>query len=56
MSQAAAIATGCIVLALACVLGALRCLADRLLPSAAIYTVVALTLVGGAAKAAIDAL
>jgi hypothetical protein len=56
MSRDAAIATGCIVLALASVAGALRCLADRLLASAAIYTLVAIALVGGAAKVAIDAL
>ena len=56
MSRDAAIATGCVVLALASVAGALRCLADRLLTSAAIYTALALALVGGAAKAAIDAL
>jgi hypothetical protein len=56
MSRDAAIATGCLVLALACVLGALRCLADRLLPSAAFYTVVAIALVGGAAKVALDSL
>ena len=56
MSRDAAIATGCIVFALISIGGALRCLADRLLPSAAIYTLVALALVGGAAKAAIDAL
>ena len=56
MSQTAALATGCLALALACVIGALRCLADRLLPSAAIYTLVAVGLVGGAAKAALDAI
>ena len=56
MSQGAAITTGCLVLALACVIGALRCLADRLLPSAAVYTVVAVSLVGGAAKAALDSI
>ena len=56
MSREAALTAGCIVLALASVGGALRCLADRLLASAAIYTVLALALVGGAAKAAIAAL
>src|SRR4051794_4826374 len=56
MSRDAAIATGCLVLALGCVLGALRCLADRLLPSAAFYTMVAVVLVGGAAKVALDSL
>jgi hypothetical protein len=56
MSREAAIATGCLVLALVCVLAALRCLADRLLPSAAIYTAVAIGMVGGAAKVALDSL
>jgi hypothetical protein len=56
MSRDAAIASGCVVLALASALGALRCLADRLLPSAALYTLVAAALVGGAAKVALDSL
>jgi hypothetical protein len=56
MSDGAAIAGGCLALALGCVIAALRCLADRLLPSAAIYTAAALGLVGGAAKAALDSL
>jgi hypothetical protein len=56
MSDGAAILGGCLVLAFACVVGALRCLADRLLPSATLYTVVAIGLVGGAAKAALDSL
>ena len=56
MSRDAAIATGCLVLALGCVLGALRCLADRLLPSAAFYTLIAVGLVGGAAKVALDSI
>jgi hypothetical protein len=56
MTQTAAVATACLALALACVIGALRCLADRLLPSAAIYTLAAVGLVGGAAKAALDAI
>jgi hypothetical protein len=56
MSRDAAIATGCLVLALACVLGALRCLADRLLPSAAFYTLIAVGFVGGAAKVALDSI
>lgn len=55
MSREAAIACGCFGLALACVIGALRCLADRLLPSAAFYTLVAIGLVAGAAKVALDA-
>ena len=54
MSQEAAIATGCLVLALVCVLGALWCLADRLLASAAFYTLIAIGLMGGAAKVALD--
>lgn len=56
MGHDAAIAAGCLVLAFASVVGALRCLADRLLPSAAIYTLVAAALVGGAAKVAINVL
>lgn len=56
MSRDAAIAVGCFVLALACAIGALRCLADRLLPSAAFYTLIAIGLVGGAAKVALDSI
>lgn len=56
MSQAAVLAAVLLASAFGCVLGALRCLADRLLPSAAIYTVLACALVGGAVVAAIDAL
>lgn len=56
MTREAAIAAACLVLAFAAVLGALRCIADRLLPSAAIYTVVALALVGAGVQAAVDAL
>lgn len=56
MSDSALFAALLLALALGSVLGALRCLADRLLPSAAIYTVLACALAGGAAKAAIDAL
>jgi hypothetical protein len=56
MTREAAIALGCFILALACVLGALRCLADRLLASAAFYTLVAVGLVGGAAKVALDSI
>jgi hypothetical protein len=56
MSRDAAIATGCLILALGCVLGALRCLADKLLPSAAIYTAVAIALVGSAAKVALESI
>jgi hypothetical protein len=56
MSREAGIAIACFVLALACAVGALRCLADHLLASAAIYTVIAIGLVGGAVKVAADAL
>ena len=56
MSQTTAIATGCLVFALASVFGALRCLADHLLASAAIYTAVAVGLIGAAAKVALDSL
>jgi hypothetical protein len=56
MSQEAAIVSGCLVLALACAVGALRCLADHLLASAALYTAVALGLMAGAAGAAIHSL
>jgi len=48
-----ATAAACLLLALASVIAALRCLADRLLPSAAIYTVFALALIGAAAKVAV---
>jgi hypothetical protein len=54
MSHDAAIATGCLIIALACVLGSLRCLADRMLPSAAFYTAVAVGCIGAAAKIVID--
>jgi hypothetical protein len=56
MSRDAAIAIACFAAALGCALGALRCLADRLLPSAALYTLVAIGFVAGAAKVAADAL
>jgi hypothetical protein len=56
MTREAAIAAGCFTLSLACVLGALRCLADRLLASAALYTLIAVGLVGGAAKVALDSI
>ena len=48
-------AGACMALALASILGALRCLADQLLPSAVIYTFAALTLVYVAARVALDA-
>ena len=54
MSRDAAIIVGCFALALASVIGALRCLADKLLVSAAIYTLLAIALVGGAVKVAFD--
>jgi hypothetical protein len=44
------------VLALSTIIGALRCLADRLLASAAIYTALAAGLAVAAGKAALDAL
>lgn len=50
-----AIAIGCVVLALTAVIGALRCLADRMLTSAAVYAVLAALLLAGAARAAIAA-
>ena len=50
-----AIASGCLVLALASVIAALHCLADRLLPSAAIYTIAGISLIGVAARFAISA-
>lgn len=56
MSDEAAIAIGCFALALACAIGALRCLADHLLPSAAFYTLVAIGLIAGAAKVALDSI
>lgn len=46
MSRDAAIAAGCLVLSFVSALGALRCIADRLLPSATIYTAIALALAG----------
>jgi hypothetical protein len=56
MSQAAAIVTACLVLSLGCDLAAFRCLADRLLMSAALYTLTAVGLMAGAVGAAIHAL
>jgi hypothetical protein len=56
VSKDAAIATVCLVLALGATIGALRCIADRLLPSAAVYTVIAVALLAGGVHAAIDAL
>ena len=56
MSSQAAVATGCTVLALAAALGALRCLADRMLGSALVYAVLAAALIGGAVHAAVHAL
>jgi len=51
-----AIASGCLVLALASVIAALRCLADRLLPSAAIYTIAGISLIGVATRLAMTAI
>jgi hypothetical protein len=45
-----------LVLALAAALGALRCLADRLLVSATIYSLLGAALAVAAGKAALDAL
>jgi hypothetical protein len=56
MTEAGATMTACLVLALGCTIGALRCLADHLLVSAALYTLIALGFFGGAASAAIGAL
>jgi hypothetical protein len=55
MSRDAAISLGCMALALGAVFGALRCLADRMLTTAAIYTVLGIALLGGAVRAAIAA-
>lgn len=55
MSREGWIAIACLALASASSLGALRCLADRLLASAALYTAVALALMAGAAKAGLEA-
>jgi hypothetical protein len=49
-------AGACLALALASVVGALRCLADHLLPSAAIYTLAAVMLVYVATRVALEAL
>lgn len=56
MTRDATIATVCIALALVAIVGAFRCLAERLLPSAAIYTLLALALFGGGLRAALAAL
>jgi hypothetical protein len=56
MTRDAAIAAACTALALVALLYALRCLAERLLTSAAIYTVVAIALFGGGLRAALAAL
>ncbi len=48
-------ALGCLGLALGCVLGALRCLADKLLPSALIYTLLASALLALAIREAATA-
>ena len=56
MSREAALAAGLLLLSLGSAIGALRCLADKLLVSAAIYTVLGAALAGAAGKAALDAL
>ena len=56
MSDGAALATVLLVLALASAIGALRCLADKLLASAAIYALIGVALAAAAGKAAFDAL
>jgi hypothetical protein len=55
MTSGAALPAVLLALALACALGALRCLADRLLVSAAIYSVLGAGLAAAAGKAALDA-
>jgi hypothetical protein len=54
--SAGALAAVLLALALAAALGALRCLADKLLASAAIYAVLGVALAAAAGKAALDAL
>lgn len=56
MSRDAAIAGACVLLAFASLLAALRCLADRLLGSAAVYTVIGAALFGVGLRAALAAL
>lgn len=56
MSRDAATATACTGLALLALLYALRCLADRLLTSTVIYTLVAIALLGAGLRAALAAL
>jgi hypothetical protein len=54
--SAPAVAAVLMVLALGSLAGALRCLADKLLVSAAIYTTLAAGLAVAAGKAALDAI
>jgi hypothetical protein len=54
--SAPALAAFLMVLAVGAIGGALRCLADKLLPSAAIYTALATGLAIAAGKAALDAI
>jgi hypothetical protein len=54
--SAPALAAVLMVLALGAIAGALRCLADKLLASAAIYTTLAAGLAVAAGKAALDAI
>jgi hypothetical protein len=56
MSGGAALPAVLLVFALASAIGALRCLADRLLASAAIYTALGAGLAVAAAKVALDAI
>jgi hypothetical protein len=56
MTDSPALAAVLMVLALAAIAGALRCLADKLLVSAAIYTTLAGGLAVVAGKAALDTL
>jgi hypothetical protein len=55
MSRDAAISLACLALALGAIIGALRCMADHMLTSAAVYTVLGIALLGGALRAAIAA-
>jgi hypothetical protein len=54
--KASLAAAALLAVSLAFALGALRCLADRLLMSTLLYAVAAAAAAGGAAKIAIDAL
>jgi hypothetical protein len=56
VSRDAAILGGCLLLALAAIVYALRCLSERLLVSAVIYTVIAVALFALGAREAVEAL